>query len=137
MSIPYNCKKGLYKEKKRMGRGKISSIWVICIVVLFSLANKGIADTPILSKTTPKIKASDNINPVMSSQCDKVNTSSTVSIVHLSGNDTWTIEPFIQGFSLLEQNTFATYGFDYDKDGVANFPTMPVKGSVTDRKSVV
>ena len=161
-----------------MGKGNISSIWAICIVVLFTLANKGIADTSILSKKTSSINTSDNNNPVMQSQYTKVkicsshngfrikseiklseyncnqdlvfsppglsavrtgksenqigfSISSPVSIVQLSGNDTWTIEPFIQGFSLLEQNTFATYGFDYDNDGVANFPTLPVKGSVT------
>lgn len=47
-----------------MVKGNISSIWAICIVVLFTLANKGIADTPIFSKKTSNTNTSDNNNPV-------------------------------------------------------------------------
>jgi M6 family metalloprotease-like protein len=43
----------------------------------------------------------------------------------------WTIEPFQPGFSLLEPNSLKTYGYDYPQQGIAHFPDLPVRGSVT------
>ncbi len=102
----------MYNVTKRL---KIRSFLYILLFgpfLFFTLQNSVRADAAPLLSTPP-------------------NTASSVSIVRVSGNDCWTINPFIPGYSLLEQNSSVSYGLDQDKDGIANFPTIPVRSTVT------
>ncbi|HEY0434741.1 MAG TPA: hypothetical protein VGC95_12775, partial [Chitinophagaceae bacterium] len=42
----------------------------------------------------------------------------------------WTIEPFQPGFALLDGKSPNIYGYDYPGEGLAQFPQLPVRGSI-------
>ncbi|KAA3607608.1 MAG: hypothetical protein D8M57_10210 [Candidatus Scalindua sp. AMX11] len=112
------------KVTKRIERRRLLYILLFGPILLFTLANNVSANEPVFDCQAP------HHNSDTSSLSQPENTAPTVSIVRVSGNDCWTINPFISGFSLLEQKTSVTYGLDEDRDGIANFPTLPVRGAV-------
>lgn len=113
------------KGTNKMERRRLLYILLFVSVLLFTIVNSVPAEVPVFNYQN----SHHDLDASLRSQPEK--RASTVSIVRMSGNDGWTIDPFVSGFSLLEQNSSVTYGLDQDNDGVANFPTLPVRGSVT------
>ncbi|MDR4505341.1 MAG: hypothetical protein MRK01_11210 [Candidatus Scalindua sp.] len=113
------------KGVRWMVRRWLLSVLLTGPIVFFTFAKSVPADTPVSGHHAlhPDIE--------MTSVSQPENRNPAVSIVRVSGNDCWTVNPFISGFSLLEQNSSVTYGLDQDNDGIANFPTLPVRGAVT------
>jgi len=50
-------------------------------------------------------------------------------IVEIFG-DNWTVQPFVPGFSLLDNRSHIVYGSSLYNSGIAHMPTLPIVGSV-------
>ncbi len=113
------------KEIRRIEKRRLLYLILVGQILFFTCANNLSADAPLVDHHG----FHHAIEKPFPSQPEKGE--STVSIVRVSDNDSWTIDPFIPGYSLLEQHSSITYGLDQDNDGIANFPTLPIRGSVT------